>query len=323
MIGATLSTALESPCRVRRSPATPPSSSPPHLEVPADPIGHCQKFYTWNEIAPLISASGSGLPVTVRVSDQVFSDIGDRLPRCSWSYNYATSELRISMPSAVHQAPANALNRLFGRDVLKPGLLTAEEESRAVWGSIDSVYLGANTSRIPCKKKEAVEKQPDWSLQVEHPSGRNYPTMVVEVGFSEGPKDLQMDHRHWVEGSNGKVKCVILVKIIEDTKRRQAHRANFQEYPYPASLTVQKHCILIFDRDRLGFLRTDHRVINVQGMTVPPGACPANDDEEIDTDFWVGPTSSTLTTYFTDSQACQKYVCLPCHLSPLSNHNRI
>ena len=147
--------------------------------------------------------------------------------------------------------------------------------------------------------------------------------MVVEVGFSDAPQDLQMEHRQWVEGSDGKVKCVIKVNIVEDTKCRQAHRANFQEYPYHTSLTVRKHCILIFDRDCLGFLRTDHRVINVQGMTVPPGARPANDDEEIDTNFWVGPTSSTLTTYFTDSQAGQQYVCLPCHLSPLSNHNRI
>ena len=145
------------------------------------------------------------------------------------------------MPTAVHQAPVDALTRLFIRDVIKTGLLTDEEECRAVVGSINSFLLGKTAGgNLDGKEKlDARQKQPDWSLRIKRASGQSSPTLVMEVGFSQGSVGLRKDTDRWLDMSEGRVKCVIIVDIAEDTKRRQAHRAHFQEYPAPVSLILR------------------------------------------------------------------------------------
>ena len=176
----------------------------------------------------------------MRVSAKEFSSICDRLPRCSWAYNYTTSELQISMPTAIHRVPAEALNFLFFRDVYEVGLLTADEKEQVRVGAMRSVLLEELDGGISSGEEPgAVEKMPDWSWLIRHPTDEAFPTMVMEVGFSQDAHNLRRDQYRWIKGSDGDVKCVILIDIVEDTEHRHAHRAHFQEYSYPASFILR------------------------------------------------------------------------------------
>jgi hypothetical protein len=67
-------------------------------------------------------------------------------------------------------------------------------------------------------RPQSIEKEADealfiWSTEAGHYG--YYPTMVVEVGYSETENELGNDAWKWLWGSEGKVKCVVLIKLIK------------------------------------------------------------------------------------------------------------
>jgi hypothetical protein len=76
---------------------------------------------------------------------------------------------------------------------------------------IERQLVGAATFRAAAG---TPRKEPDWSMKPVNirPTG-HFPTMVIEVGFSESLRKLRNDARLWFSMSNNDVQIVILIAV--------------------------------------------------------------------------------------------------------------
>ncbi|KAL4786807.1 hypothetical protein BJX76DRAFT_346007 [Aspergillus varians] len=119
----------------------------------------------------------------------------------SWSsYDSELELLLVRMTkSGPHETAAEALNEEILAAISTMGLK----------GTL--FKLGSRTQVAPMGKKE-----PDKSwLPKRLPRGRSseWPSVVLEVAFSETPKKLQSDVRYWLRASDGNVKLVFTIRI--------------------------------------------------------------------------------------------------------------
>jgi hypothetical protein len=67
-----------------------------------------------------------------------------------------------------------------------------------------------------CIANNGPDKQPDAQFlpkRLPQPRTKEWPTVVVESGFSESPDKFMSDARFWLSQSNGEVQVVITIKI--------------------------------------------------------------------------------------------------------------
>ncbi|RPB22162.1 hypothetical protein L211DRAFT_840042 [Terfezia boudieri ATCC MYA-4762] len=64
-------------------------------------------------------------------------------------------------------------------------------------------------------------KTPDYAYQ---PKGAPYPTVVLEVGWTEHPDELYSDAEQWLVKTSGQVQLVITVRFIEYNSPLAEHR---------------------------------------------------------------------------------------------------
>ncbi|KUL91930.1 hypothetical protein ZTR_01439 [Talaromyces verruculosus] len=100
----------------------------------------------------------------------------------------------VTMTTAMHEAPTSWLNLWIG----SLGLGSRANSRAELLDGLKSD--GSNTS-----------KQPDGGLFI--PPSRDYPTITIDTGYSESYEKLVRDAEILLDGSNGEIGIVILVKL--------------------------------------------------------------------------------------------------------------
>jgi hypothetical protein len=74
--------------------------------------------------------------------------------------------------------------------------------------------IPSGSPRIPLDPD--FSKEPDEGLYIWRSEGHYgiYPNMIIEVGYSETWNDLEKDASEWLWGSEGEVRCVLLVNLM-------------------------------------------------------------------------------------------------------------
>ncbi|KAF3385191.1 hypothetical protein F1880_001825 [Penicillium rolfsii] len=135
--------------------------------------------------------------VLKQISSETFAEQEEQLPgRCDYSPSLQT--LILTMPSQPHEAAADRFGHMIGKLASDMGV------SRLI------ALRGATIVETPKR-----EKQSDRSWAPRH-TRREFPTVALEVGFSETTAKLEADIAWWINESKGEVRMGITV----DIKRR-------------------------------------------------------------------------------------------------------
>ncbi|OQD68709.1 hypothetical protein PENDEC_c032G04183 [Penicillium decumbens] len=144
----------------------------------------------------------------------VITDISPHLATALWqrlerlesrstrlSYDSTTKSFLIKMPTPIHNSVSLWLHRVLTECLLN-GIFNAVEMKLIGPGADDTINLPngifANT-----------KKQPDAQLLVE---GLMYPTVCLEIGWSESQVHLESDMNRLLIGGQGEINVVILLK---------------------------------------------------------------------------------------------------------------
>jgi hypothetical protein len=101
----------------------------------------------------------------------------------------------------------------------------------AMMGLIDEFsYLGATKFPVRRGSKEGDSAFKPQSMR---PRAADWPTIVIEAGWSESLTKLREDARRWLEGSRGQVKIVLLISI--GRRARKMIIEKWEHRPVPAN----------------------------------------------------------------------------------------
>ena len=121
------------------------------------------------------------------------------------TYNEHIRRLVVKLPSASHEGG----ERYFTREIeLVTNTMGLKRELK---------LLGSTTVT-----EQGVSKQPDSSFRPSNlPVGRDtkWPSVVVEIGYSETLNRLHADVQLWISRSRGQVKAVVLISVKQDLKQ--------------------------------------------------------------------------------------------------------
>lgn len=116
----------------------------------------------------------------------------------SWKeYSWLSNLLLARMPSEEHGLAVELFDRKVTQALTRWGLDDALDPT-----GNSEFYLGSSF------------KNPDKGWR---PDSRDYPTVVLEVGVSERPKQLREEAARWLQESVGEVQAVITMKISQYT----------------------------------------------------------------------------------------------------------
>jgi hypothetical protein len=109
--------------------------------------------------------------------------------------------LIVKVPTKVHETAAATFGSEINFTARTMGLPQIERQ-----------LLGAGQCRAP---GGTPSKEPDWSMVPANvrPSPDDFPTIVIEVGFSETLQKLRNDARLWFSTSSNDVQIVILIAV--------------------------------------------------------------------------------------------------------------
>jgi len=109
--------------------------------------------------------------------------------------------LIVKVPTGAHEAASQEFGALVIAAVTLMGLNQLERR-----------VLGATKFHAP---SGAPRKEPDWSMKTKivRPNPQDFPTIVLEVGFSETLAKLRCDARLWFSISSNTIQIVILIAI--------------------------------------------------------------------------------------------------------------
>ncbi|KAJ5799613.1 uncharacterized protein N7518_001681 [Penicillium psychrosexuale] len=150
------------------------------------------------------------------------------LPANRKTYDPITGLLRVSiMPTNGHDVASGWLSRTMVRWT-RAGLTIPQEEDILYTMSDASIDFKYGVYR-------GWRKQPDAAFRI---GGLNLPTLVVEVGWSEGYPDLLDDMNKLLVGGNGDIRAVIIIKFTQQGVNvsgfLEVYRLNSQGIPYLA-----------------------------------------------------------------------------------------
>jgi len=132
-----------------------------------------------------------------------------------YSYNPRTKVLRFTMPTLMHGSSVSWLAEWLGT-------LMAEKviNKRALRFHADVTLEGFEGEFA------GLTKRPDGLLW---PTDRKWPTITLEVGYTEDYPDLLADADLLLEGTNGEIGLVILVKVTPLQGNETAIKEGFLE----------------------------------------------------------------------------------------------
>lgn len=175
--------------------------------------------------------SGHTRPLSIHLTDDLWTEFLDArdsathgsdwfLLHLRFTYDASTSTLITRcMPSPIHDAV-----QVFFQRRLKQLLI----ERRISYADSTRFELqtGTDVGRFT-GDRAGSRKQPDVAVIAagdddEEDLNSDFPLVAVEVGFSEGYEALRNDMELWLVGSEGKVRVVVLISLLE-TPHYQAH----------------------------------------------------------------------------------------------------
>jgi hypothetical protein len=121
--------------------------------------------------------------------------------RCEWHEDLQL--LIVKVPTGAHEAATGEFSAII-IEAVGPGLMGLNRHERSV--------LNSTTFRAP---SGTPRKEPDWAMKtrIVRPNSEDFPTIVVETGFSESLARLRNDARLWFSISNNAIQIVILIAI--------------------------------------------------------------------------------------------------------------
>ena len=209
-----------------------------------------------------------------------------------YSYDRESLILRVYARSRpIH----DAVLRLVSEFVARAGEASffAPDEKECIGVGNTGVMLTRShfSSKSGKKKPQAWTKYPDAVILFDDPnSKKDLPSVVFEVGFSESYPDLLSDAQQWLHKSSGKIRVVVLVDIVEDTKTLQTLQMSKRAQSRIRRLLTQFGTASAKAREGV-----DHE-----------GPDPESDQEQYDNieaqivvEDWVGPISASLEVWHT------------------------
>jgi len=183
--------------------------------------------------------------ISVRQFDKIKQFL--EVNKVKFSFNSSLGKLNVLMPSFIHSTGATWLDDWVQRMMLESGHLKKD----GVKVKTDATLKGFTGRYLHS------EKIPDAGLL---PRGRKWPTLAIEVGYSESYEKLLEDATLLLEGSEGKIGLVILVKLAplkenettlqfgfvevhsfnKETGKRENYKGRMGLYPPPATHARQK-----------------------------------------------------------------------------------
>lgn len=164
-------------------------------------------------------------PLSLTLTPDLWSDFLEARENSTRDRNSILSHLRFKydagtrtlitrcMPSPLHDAVQLFFDRRLKRLIIERRLSYADSTRFAVQSGTD---VGRFTG-----ERAGSRKQPDMSVMAtgdddtEDGLNGDFPLVAVEVGFSEGYASLLEDMELWLLGSEGKVRVVVLISLVE------------------------------------------------------------------------------------------------------------
>jgi len=194
-------------------------------------------------IADIASKGAGKYNITWKVFSEVEEVLSDK--RAKYSYNSATGILRFLMPTFIHASCNGWISRWV------QGMETSGDIARL--GARAIVEATLQTFQ---KAYDGSKKTPDAGI---YPRGRKWPSIALEAGYSESSEELIEDTKLLLEGSEGRIGLVIIVKVEplkpnereiqngfiqvykydQEMKRIVSHGGRIRLYPPPASRLQQ------------------------------------------------------------------------------------
>lgn len=176
--------------------------------------------------------SGHTRPLSIHLTDDLwteFLDARDSATRGSdsflrhlrYTYDASTSTLITRcMPSPIHDAVQVFFQRRLKQLIIERRISYADSTRF-------ELQTGTDVGRFT-GDRAGSRKQPDVAVMAagdddEDDLNSDFPLVAVEVGFSEGYEALKNDMELWLVGSEGKVRVVVLISLLE-TPHYQAHQ---------------------------------------------------------------------------------------------------
>jgi hypothetical protein len=114
-------------------------------------------------------------------------------------YSVPLKTLILKMPGLIHEEAAGRFDSMLGNAASEIG----------VWRLIS--FRGATRSETPDRDKEADRSWAPRYLRGQ--AARQWPSVALEVGYSESTQKLHRDIAYWINYSNGQVKQAITIDI--------------------------------------------------------------------------------------------------------------
>jgi hypothetical protein len=232
---------------------------------------------------------------------------------CRCVYNHETRLLRISpMARPVHNAITRFVSKTW-KAMSDSGWLTAAEAEKTDIG-VQTVKLARCNFRQgrQTRKSPASEKTPDAVINFGDQRSRANPSLVFEVGFTEGYEDLRSDVRQWLEKAGKKVQAVVLVDIQEDRVALRNHVRAKEVQARIADLLLRfgtekakdTHLGDHSDGGDMDIVEADAEDTDLGEISFTTESDESLYDaigEQVTTDDWVGPNTAVLEIWSLDA----------------------
>jgi hypothetical protein len=166
--------------------------------LPPDTPVYCYRDYRDLETFPAPDSIGDYFVVIKNITAAVFEELDEQLPGRT-DYSPSLQLLIVKMPSPPHEEAASRLELVIGQ------LASQMKVERRI------SLCGATRVDGPDRQKQA-----DRSYKPAR-QGRVWPTVAVEIGYSETRMKLEKDSIWWINASQGQVLQTITLDIKQGT----------------------------------------------------------------------------------------------------------
>lgn len=166
--------------------------------LPPDTPVYCYRDHRDLETLPTSDSIGDSFVVVTKIPPAVFERFSERLPGRA-DYSPSLQLLIVKMPSQPHEEAASYF------EIMLAHLAIQMKVCRKI------SFCGATRVEGPDR-----EKQADRSFKPRH-EGREWPTVALEIGYSESRMKLEKDSIWWINASQGQVRQTISIDIKRGT----------------------------------------------------------------------------------------------------------
>jgi hypothetical protein len=166
--------------------------------LPPDTPVYCYRDYRDLETLPTPDSIGDSFVVVTGIPSELFDELDEQLPGRT-DYSPSLQLLIVKMPSLPHEEAASRLEAMIMQ------LAFQMKVQRRI------SLCGATRVEGPDRQKQA-----DRSYKPAQ-QGREWPTVAVEIGYSETRMKLEKDSIWWINASQGQVLQTVTLDIKQGT----------------------------------------------------------------------------------------------------------